>query len=186
MFDDVIGRPVDDFTLRVASDGSELGGEPYAELRGRADQLSAYNRRVVDRDDRRRHCVSGVGAGVDRALEIGEGLGRHKAFESVGIAGGESMNDHVIGAASAGQKVLRREAAIRAGNGVEAAPDGRIGLGDAFPALCGGARGAPAGPGARRRGAIGSRGRSESWRMPSTERSFKATNSATSANMTVG
>src|ERR1700732_144901 len=40
--------------------------------------------------------------------------------------------------------------------------------------------------GTRRKGAKSPPGRSESWRMPSTERSFQATNNATSANMTVG
>src|SRR5580704_12482898 len=123
MLDDTIGRPIDDFTLRVASYGGELGGEPYAELRGRADEPSADNRRVVDRDDRGRHCVSGVDAGVDRALEIGEGLGRHQAFEGVGIPSGESMDDHVVRAASAGQEGLRRKTAICPSNSVEAAPD---------------------------------------------------------------
>src|SRR5208282_3807518 len=174
MIGDSAWRSVDDRALGVASNGGELGGETHAELGHRADELRPADGSVVDRHDGRRHRLARRCAALNCVVEIGEGLRRHQIAQGRRISGGEGMNDHIVSDPGPGKKGLRREAAVRCGDGVETAPSGS-------------ATGAVGGAGTRRNGARRPPGgRSESWRMPRTERSLYATNKATSANMTVG
>ena len=101
----------------------------------RPAQLRAGDLGLVDRDELGLGGLALLLALADRGLEAVVDFARQQILQGLAVALRKRRDDHLVGGAGAGDKVLGIETRVRGRDRVEAGGDGRAGLGHARPAL---------------------------------------------------